>query len=335
MTSPWWSCVDHPAARQHDIIAMAIAPDSPTITGLRQLRHDLLNPLNVLVGATGALSSSDLNETQRTWLRMIASTAERLQAIINNIEAYRDSPALDGRERLADLCSIAAARVGKPFDRAHLVDTVRQVAGHRPLRILLVDDAPELATLVRTYLKGTEWDLDVVDSGERAVAQATTEQYDVVLMDIDLPGLDGATAAHAIRAADLARGASPTPIIAMTAFDPEPAAGSALPVADNAAVPAPDIVRIDDPEIAPLVPAFLDNRRAEVEMYRDALAHEEYGRIQSGAHKMKGTGRGYGLAVISRIGGDLELAAHQKDIEAMRRLIDELDAYLRRVKIES
>jgi CheY-like chemotaxis protein len=317
---------------------MAIVPDAPLATGLRQLRHDLLNPLNVLVGATGALQSSDLNETQRTWLRMIASTIQRLQGIIDNIDAYRDRPALDGQERLADLCSIAAARVGKPFDRPRLIDAIERVAGRgTPLRILLVDDSPDLATLVRTYLRDTGWDLDVVETGERAVAQATTERYDVVLMDIDLPGLDGATAAHAIRAADLARGSSPTPVIAMTAFDPQPATGFVDP-AFAVTAPAPassDVVRIDDPEIAPLVPDFLDNRRAEVVMYRDALEQEDYGRIQSAAHKMKGTGRGYGLSVVSRIGGELELAAHEKDVTAMRRLIDELDAYLQRVRIES
>jgi CheY-like chemotaxis protein/HPt (histidine-containing phosphotransfer) domain-containing protein len=316
---------------------MPSASDASRPTGFRQLRHDLLNPLNVLAGATGALQSSDLNETQRTWLRMIASTIQRLQTIIDNLEAYREAPALDGEERLADLCSIAAARVGKPFDRAHLVGAIERVAGPRkPLRILLVDDSPELATLVRTYLKDTGWSVDAVETGERAVAQATTERYDVVLMDIDLPGLDGATAAHAIRAADLARGVSPTPVIAMTAFDPQPAATE--PADDrlgrSITASAPDVVRIDDPEIAPLVPQFLENRRDEVTMYREALDSGDYSRIQSAAHKVKGTGRGYGLAVISRIGGELELAAHEKDVTAMRRLIDELDEYLQRVRIE-
>jgi CheY-like chemotaxis protein len=286
--------------------------------------------LNVLVGATGALQSSDLNETQRTWLRMISSTAERLQSIIDNLESYRDSPALDGQERLADLCSIAAARVGKPFNREHLLRAIEHVAGGRDLRVLLVDDSPELAALVRSYLHGTGWELDVVESGERAVGQATTERYDVVLMDIDLPGLDGATAAHAIRAAELAHGTSPTPVIAMTAFDPEPAAT----LGDGPAA-ASEVVHIEDAEIAPLVPAFLDHRRADIAMYRDAVASSDFGRIQSSAHKMKGTGRGYGLAVISRIGGDLELAAHEKDVPAITRLIDELDGYLHRVRIKS
>jgi HPt (histidine-containing phosphotransfer) domain-containing protein len=124
----------------------------------------------------------------------------------------------------------------------------------------------------------------------------------------------------------------------MTAFDPGPIATPLAPTASAPPAPADahaDVVRIDDPEIAPLVPGFLEHRRTEVGTYREALAAGDYGRIQSAAHKMKGTGRGYGLAVISRIGDELELAAHEKDTAAMRRLIDELDAYLRRVKIES
>jgi CheY-like chemotaxis protein len=196
--------------------------------------------------------------------------------------------------------------------------------------VLLVDDSPELAMLVRTYLKDTGWDLDIVETGERGVAQATTERYDVVLMDIDLPGLDGATAAHAIRAADLARGASPTPIIAMTAFDHDTSTRS---VGASDATLAGDVVHIDDAEIAPLVPQFIEHRKADVAMYREALAAGELARIQSSAHKMKGTGRGYGLEVLSRIGGELEVAAHQQDIPRVTSLIDELDVYLQRVKI--
>ena len=313
---------------------MATAPEASLRgTGLRQLRHDLLNTLNVLIGATGALQSSTLDETQRAWLRMIVSSTERLQAITDNLEIYREESVFDGEARLADLCSIAAARVGKPFDRSRLLNAIESVAGRGRLRVLLVDDSPELAALVRSYVKGTNIDLVVVETGERAVALATTERYDVVLMDIDLPGLDGATAAHAIRAADLARGASPTPIIAMTAFDP---VASTPPDEANAQFPVDDaVVRIDDPEIAPLVPAFIDNRKAEVAMYRHALADGDYGRIQSSAHKMKGTGRGYGLDVVSRIGGELEVAAHEQDIERAARLIDELDAYLQRVRIEA
>ena len=310
---------------------MAIAPEAPPIIWFRQLRHDLLNALNVLIGATGALKRSTLDDQQQTWVRMIDSTSVRLQDIVDNLESYRRQPELDGQARLADLCSIAAGRVGKPFDRARLIAAINRITGmQHQTRVLLVDDSPELATLVKTYLNDSRWDVDVVETGERAVAQATTERYDVVLMDIDLPGVDGATAAHAIRAADLARGTSPTPIVAMTAFDPMTSVSG--PAEDGSSA---DVVRINDPEIAALVPEFIEHRKDEVTMYRDALADGEFGRIQSAAHKMKGTGWGYGLAEISRIGGELELAAHGRDVATMARLIDELDAYLRRVRIES
>jgi CheY-like chemotaxis protein len=307
---------------------MALAQDAPVVPGLRQLRHDLLNPLNVLVGAANGLAQSELNSTQRAWLRLLESSTARLQEIIGRIETYGDVTAFDGRERLADLCSIAAARVAKPIDRQRLVETLRAIVGARRARVLVVDDSPELATLVRTYLEGTGWDIDVVDTGERAVAQATTEPYDVLLMDIDLPGLDGATAAHAIRAADLARGASPTPIVAMTAFDSDSGDDrTTAPAIDDAAV------ALDDPEIAPLVPEFLEHRRADVAMFREALQAKDFSRLQSAAHKLKGTGRGYGFPAISRMGGELEVAAHQQDVHRIAQLIAELDFYLGRVRI--
>jgi CheY-like chemotaxis protein len=314
---------------------MTSAQDTPATnhTGLHQLRHDLLNPLNVLVGATGAILQSELNPAQRGWVQMVQSATKKLMDIVDRIELYQDNTMMDGRARLADLCSIAAARVGKPFDRQRLVDAIQQVGGPGPLRILLVDDSPELAVLVRTYVKGTDWDVDVVDNGERAVSQSMTEQYDVVLMDIDLPGIDGAAAAHAIRAADLARGAKPTPIIAMTAFDPMTSADTLGDDRDADAQEESDVVRIDDPEIAPLVPEFLENRRAEITWYREALQARDFARIQSSAHKMKGTGRGYGFSAISRIGAELELAAHQQDEARMAQLIDELEQYLARVTI--
>jgi CheY-like chemotaxis protein len=297
---------------------------------LDALRHDLLNPLNVVAGAAAGLLESDLSDAQRAWVHMIQSATARLHDVIRGAERYDTSALTEGRARLADLCSIAAARVGKPFDRQRLVEAIEAVAGRRPLRVLLVDDAPDLALLVRTYLAPTGWTLDTVETGERAVVQASSAQYDVVLMDIDLPGLDGATAAHAIRAADLARGVSPTPIIAMTAFDP-----GQTPPAPAERATAGEVVTIDDPGIVPLVPEFLELRRADVYVFRDALAAGAYATIQSTAHKMKGTGRGYGFDTLSRLGGELEVAAHEQDLDAMRRLIDELDDYLSHVEVVS
>jgi hypothetical protein len=126
----------------------------------------------------------------------------------------------------------------------------------------------------------------------------------------------------------------------MTAFDPgpgdEPGASPHATGVVRAQAAGPDatpVVTIDDPEVAPLVPAFLELRRADVRAFRDALRTGAYPAIQFTAHKMKGTGRGYGFTTISRLGGDLELAAHEQDVARMTELIDELDDYLARVQV--
>jgi CheY-like chemotaxis protein len=292
--------------------------------GLRQLRHDLLNPLNVLLGMTTVMLDSDLTDRQRTCMQACRNATERLLNIAQHLDAYQQHEHIDGPAQFADLCSIAAARVDKPFDRETLLGVVRRLSAGSSPRILLVDDAPDIAVLVQAYLKGTNATLDVVADGERAVAQACSQPYDLVLMDVDLPGLDGATAAHAIRAADLARGARPTPVVALSAMG-----NSITPPEDE-----PDLVVIDDEDTAPLIPAFLDNRREEVATMRSLLEQANFARVESIGHKLKGTGKSYGFAALSRIGGDVERAAHQHDAAAMERLINELDAYLSHVQVE-
>lgn len=295
--------------------------------GLRRLRHDLLNGLNVFVGTTTILLDTELTAAQRTCVQLCRSTADRLVTLANNLESYQSDGHVDGPAQLADLCSIAAARIDKPFDRDTLRDTIRRLAPVPAPRVLLVDDAPDIATLVHTFLKGTGCLIDVVPDGERAVAQATSQPYDVVLMDVDLPGIDGATAAHAIRAADLARGTKPTPVVALSAFGAE-----LTPVRQR--TDAPERPLTDDPEIASLVPSFLESRASDVTAMRTLLTAGDFGRIQALGHRMKGSGRSYGFDEISRIGADLELAAHNDNTGAVRRLIEELDTYLAQVQMQ-
>ncbi len=150
---------------------------------IRQLRHDLLNPLNVLFGMTKVLLDMELTETQRTCVQACRNSAERLLDMAHHLERYlEESSAHDpaGPAQLADLCSIAAARVDKPFDRDTLLQVVRELAPVPAPRILLVDDAPEIAVLVRTFLQETSCTLDVVADGESAVAQAASQSYDLV-----------------------------------------------------------------------------------------------------------------------------------------------------------
>ncbi len=294
--------------------------------GVKQLRHDLLNYVNVLFGTTTVLLETDLSELQRTCVIACRNSAQYVLEIANHLQRYQQQETIDGQAQLADLCSIAAARIDKPFDREALLAVVRNLAPGPSPRILLVDDAPDIAVLVRAYLKDTSATVDVVADGQRAVAQASSQPYDLVLMDVNLPGLDGATAAHAIRAADLARGAKPTPVVALSAVGGQ--------LGEVSAQTSEDVVIVDDPDTAPLVPGFLDNRRDDARTMRALLEGADFARIESIGHQMKGTGRSYGLSVISRLGEAIERAAHQHDASSIQSVLTDLDAYLSRVKVD-
>ena len=85
------------------------------------------------------------------------------------------------------------------------------------LRILLVEDSPDNRTITLAYLQDTPYRVEVAENGEMAVRMFTAGQYDLVLMDRQMPVMDGLTATRAIRAWEQANGRAPTPIIALTA----------------------------------------------------------------------------------------------------------------------
>ena len=97
-------------------------------------------------------------------------------------------------------------------------------AGDRPageesktLRILLADDSPDNRLIVKAFLQKTSFRIDEAENGERAIEKVKTTTYDLVLMDIQMPILDGFAATRAIRAWENDHRLSPVPIIALTA----------------------------------------------------------------------------------------------------------------------
>lgn len=85
------------------------------------------------------------------------------------------------------------------------------------LRILLVEDSEDNRLLIQSYLKKTPYQLDVAENGEIAVGKFTSGEYDLVLMDVQMPVMDGYAATEAIRMWEEGKGVKPTPILALTA----------------------------------------------------------------------------------------------------------------------
>lgn len=102
---------------------------------------------------------------------------------------------------------VAAAHTENPVD--HMPQKIGIFEG---LKVLLVEDSPDNRTLIATYLKKTGAALIVAEDGEEGYQKAIGQQPDIVLMDIQMPKMDGHEATKKLRAAGFAQ-----PIIALTA----------------------------------------------------------------------------------------------------------------------
>lgn len=88
-----------------------------------------------------------------------------------------------------------------------------------------------------------------------------------------------------------------------------------------------------DPDIADLVPGFIENRRQDVVALRLALADRDYARVKLIGHTMKGVGGAYGFPLISEIGEGLERAGAASDVTLAGRCARRLECYLERVTV--
>ncbi len=66
-------------------------------------------------------------------------------------------------------------------------------------QILVVEDEISIQTIVRTYLESSGYSVTVVDNGPEALAQAQVLQPDLVILDLNLPGMDGMEVAARLR----------------------------------------------------------------------------------------------------------------------------------------
>ena len=86
-----------------------------------------------------------------------------------------------------------------------------------PLSILLVEDHKVNRRMFQFYLKDTSCKVDIVENGQEAVDQFRIGSYDLVLMDMQMPVLDGYEATERIRSWEKETGAERTCVIALTA----------------------------------------------------------------------------------------------------------------------
>ncbi|MHB1193640.1 MAG: Hpt domain-containing protein [Longimicrobiales bacterium] len=88
-----------------------------------------------------------------------------------------------------------------------------------------------------------------------------------------------------------------------------------------------------DEEIIDLLPTFIANRWKDIEIAGKALQDEDFEALRCMGHTMKGSGGGYGLAEVARLGQEIEAAAKEGDSARISHLLETLQDFLERVQV--
>ncbi len=215
-------------------------------------------------------------------------------------------------------------------------------------RILLAEDNPGNRMLVKAYLKATRYEIDEAENGALAVNKFTTSKYDVVLMDMFMPVVDGYEATAAIRVWEKESGSPRTPIVALTAAamagDRERSLDAGCdfhvtkPVSksvllelldslmqgrpDNAAAPSQydAVADLDDPalfaEVAQLFLTEMDRLLVSID---GAFADSDFKKLKDYIHSLKGSAAMVGAKPMAAICKEIEGAIASASMDGVRQ----------------
>jgi CheY-like chemotaxis protein/HPt (histidine-containing phosphotransfer) domain-containing protein len=219
----------------------------------------------------------------------------------------------------------------------------------RGVKILLAEDSVDNQELLRTLLGDAGAEVEVVENGRLAVLWAERDAFDLVLMDMNMPELDGYQATRMLRDHGYQR-----PILALTAnamssdcerclaagcdahlakpIDRkrllETVAHYAAPVAGRADAIAAGPTRAescgqadgissqfaDDPQLAEILPGFVERLPNQLDALCKALEEDRLEDVQRLAHRLAGAGGSYGYPTLSEATRSLECAAAAQDL---------------------
>ena len=116
----------------------------------------------------------------------------------------------------SDLLGAIEVALGVRESSADLFKPAEKKVSTKNLRVLLAEDSLVNQRLAVALLEGRGHTVTVVNNGREAVEKSHAERFDLILMDVQMPEMDGLTATASIRAREKATGLH-VPIIAMTA----------------------------------------------------------------------------------------------------------------------
>ena len=223
------------------------------------------------------------------------------------------------------------------------------------LRILVADDSEDNRFLISSYLKLLPYQLDFAENGAIALEKLRKNAYDLALVDVHMPEMDGYAVARNVRDHESCGSHRTLALIALTAdaypsaIEKSVAAGFNAhltkpirketlleAIARHARVPELRDVTITDESYsrASLASGYLKSSRKKAAEIVAAIGSENFDAIRTTGHNMKGTGSAYGFPRLTELGGRIEQSAMEKDAGAVRTAVYDLIAYLDQITVE-
>lgn len=211
-------------------------------------------------------------------------------------------------------------------------------------RVLVVDDGPLNQKLVGGLLSQLGCAVDTASSGEQALLMTARVAYDVIFVDLHMPGMDGKETITRLRASEYARSVPPPLVVVLTADDAPPAGDrdwfdlfltkpvstallrTALEVLTVTTDNHPTVVNVEP--AVDLVDEFLEATSDALERMKDCLAKDDFDAIARTAHSVRGSGTSFGFRMMSSLGAKLEQDARAGSRHGVERVLLELEQSL-------
>jgi CheY-like chemotaxis protein len=162
---------------------------------LADMSHQLRTPLNGVLGLGQALQATGLADDQRNLLAEMMASAARLDRLVDGLLDFGEAEP-----------RAASPQPASPSD-----------ADPEAVRVLLADDNPTNRKVIELMLGAVDVDVVSVENGAEAVSAWRRGGFDVILMDLRMPAMDGIEAIRTIRADEDARALPRSPIIVLSA----------------------------------------------------------------------------------------------------------------------
>jgi CheY-like chemotaxis protein len=180
-------------------LAHAEAANRAKAEFLADMSHELRTPLNGVMGLAHALEATPLSPDQAALVADIRASADLLQRLVAGLLDYEEG---------------TSAGEGQP---PAAPDPATVAAPGWSLRVLAADDNPTNRKVIELMLAAAGVQVVSVNDGAAALEAWRAAAFDVILMDLRMPVMDGIAAIRAIREEERRSGRAATPILVLSA----------------------------------------------------------------------------------------------------------------------